>query len=96
MNLIIIKVAELFGAFKPMQDFLRGKKTIISAIAGIFGSIATIAMPTFSWIDGKIDINAYIDQIKVPALTLWVSITFLWAAMHPKNIAHKETLGPAR
>lgn len=87
MNSFFIKIASLLGVFGKAREFLKGKKTIISSVIGMLGSGSAVLVLLLSWIDGKIDMNVFLDQVKIPAGAFWVSATFLFSSFHPKNIA---------
>lgn len=90
--MFLVKVAEFFGLFSKAQKWLKGKKTYISAVGGMCASSSTMLILFLSWIDAEISANDFLDQVKVPAGVFWVSATFLFAAIHPKNV--REKLGP--
>jgi hypothetical protein len=88
-NKLLIKTAEILGMFKKVRIWLQGKKTIISAIGGMFASGSILIGLFVTWIDNKITTNDLFEQGKIPAGTFWVSLTFLFAALHPENINKK-------
>lgn len=96
MNKLLIKVGEFFGVFKPAQEFLKGKKTILSSIAGMLISGGQLVYLAINWSDGQITAQQFIDQATLPATIFWAAVTFLWSAFHAENVVKKETLGPAK
>lgn len=90
--MLLVKLAEFFGILNGVRLWFKGKKTYISAGAGMLVSGSTIIAFLLSWIDGEISANDFLEQSKVPAGAFWVSTTFLFSAMHPKNVSDK--LGP--
>lgn len=96
MNPFWIGVAEVFGLLGKTKKFLKGKKTILSATGGMLASGAAVVTITITWVDGGIDAGQYFEQVTIPATAFWASVTFLWSAMHTKNVIEKEKekLGP--
>lgn len=79
----ILNIISVIGKAKA---YLKGKKTIISSVIGMLASGAAVLTLVVQWADGTLSTQQFIDQVQVPAGAFWIAITFLWAALHPKNI----------
>lgn len=90
MNIFFIKAAEFFGVFTKLRGLLKGKKTMISAVAGMLASAGTVVGMLIPWIQGDIDMSQFLKQVEMPALAFWASATFLFSSFHTKNILEEK------
>jgi hypothetical protein len=77
----MLRIFETIGGLEGIRKVFSGKKTYLTAVAGILAGFGYAVWRVYQWTDHQIDVGTLVNDLQVVLPLVWAAVLFIFNRM---------------